>query len=345
MTPTPVVDTARAVPGRHYSHHPRHGTTAMRSNPDAVHRELTSLDVRPGMTVLEIGTGSGYSGALLAALVGPHGRVVSIDVDPRLVDRARALHRERGVRNVDCLVADGLAGHPDHGPYHRVVAWCTPPLLPATWTDHLADDARLVTPLPIAELPHLTAIATITVHNGHPAVVSVHDGGYMETLPVPGDSLTPTRWIAATDTTRHPPAWISTTGHADAHAALRLLLDPPHTEHHAPFAPRDWVGWRTWAATAGDPHLATAGLGDADAVVHTTTAAATAALTQDGDLVADSPDSPAATTLRERLRAWNDAGRPPVSSYTGDLTTAEVDTIPGRSLRLTRARGAPVPTA
>jgi protein-L-isoaspartate(D-aspartate) O-methyltransferase len=50
---------------------------------------LEQLDVRPGMRVLEIGAGTGYNAALLQHLVGPRGRVVTIDIDPEVVAWAR----------------------------------------------------------------------------------------------------------------------------------------------------------------------------------------------------------------------------------------------------------------
>jgi len=45
---------------------------------------VDALDVRPGQSLLEIGTGTGWNAALLAHRVGEHGRVVTIEVDPRL---------------------------------------------------------------------------------------------------------------------------------------------------------------------------------------------------------------------------------------------------------------------
>src|ERR1700678_1379048 len=50
---------------------------------------LAQLDVRPGQSVLEIGSG-GYQAALLRELVGPHGSVTTMDIDPEVIARARA---------------------------------------------------------------------------------------------------------------------------------------------------------------------------------------------------------------------------------------------------------------
>lgn len=73
---------------------------------------LGRLEVPPGARVLEIGTGSGYSTAVLSELVGSDGQVVSVEVDESLVDRARKLLREAQVRNVVVLAGDGAYGPP-----------------------------------------------------------------------------------------------------------------------------------------------------------------------------------------------------------------------------------------
>jgi protein-L-isoaspartate O-methyltransferase len=84
---------------------------------------LRLLDVQAGHRVLEVGTGSGYSTALLAHLVGPCGRVSSVDIDPDLVARAGRLLGMDGHSNVTVVHADGRLGHRPGAPYDRVVAW------------------------------------------------------------------------------------------------------------------------------------------------------------------------------------------------------------------------------
>ena len=93
-------DPFSTVSATFYTHNEQRGETVHRSEPASIHRELRALDVPTGARVLEIGTGSGYSGALLAELVGPHGRVVSVDVDMHLAGWANLLHHERGVTTV-----------------------------------------------------------------------------------------------------------------------------------------------------------------------------------------------------------------------------------------------------
>ena len=68
---------------------------------------LRLLGVQPGMRVLEVGIGSGYSTALLAHLVGPTGKVVSLDVDAGLTARAADLLERAGCGQVTVVAADG----------------------------------------------------------------------------------------------------------------------------------------------------------------------------------------------------------------------------------------------
>jgi protein-L-isoaspartate(D-aspartate) O-methyltransferase len=95
------------------------------SAPDVIARTLRALDVQAGSHVLEIGTGSGYSTALLGELIGPGGLVASIDVDPPVTARARSLLSSKGYTTVHVTTGDGRLGLPAFAPYDRVVAWCS----------------------------------------------------------------------------------------------------------------------------------------------------------------------------------------------------------------------------
>ena len=51
---------------------------------------LEASGIGPGMRVLDLGTGLGHVAAAVAELVGPHGEVVGLDIDPRMLEVARA---------------------------------------------------------------------------------------------------------------------------------------------------------------------------------------------------------------------------------------------------------------
>ena len=90
------------------------GSDQLMMAPRVVARMLQALDVRPEDRVLEIGTGSGYGTACLAAL----GRkVVSIEAAAGLLAQARETLQQQGVRNVELRKGDGLAGPVGGGPF------------------------------------------------------------------------------------------------------------------------------------------------------------------------------------------------------------------------------------
>lgn len=108
---------------------------------------LEQLDMREGMRVLEIGTGSGYNAALLALLAGPAGSVVTVDLEPDLVAAARERLRSLGVRNVHAICADGTHGYAPAAPYDRIVITACAHDVEAAWWEQLRDGGRLVGPL------------------------------------------------------------------------------------------------------------------------------------------------------------------------------------------------------
>lgn len=121
--------------------------TSSASQPSMVAIMLHQLDLAPGQRVLEIGTGTGYNAALMKELVGPNGRVVSLEIDPLLVERARRSLAQAGADEVRVEVGDGGSGFEGEAPYDRIIvtvgAWDVSP----HWWAQLADGGRLVLPL------------------------------------------------------------------------------------------------------------------------------------------------------------------------------------------------------
>jgi protein-L-isoaspartate(D-aspartate) O-methyltransferase len=117
------------------------------SQPTIMAIMLDQLAVAPGHRVLEIGAGTGYNAALLAHLVGPAGAVTSVDIDPDVVDRARAGLAAAGAGGVRVVAADGAAGWPAGAPYDRIIATVGVWDLAPAWAQQLAPGGRLVAPL------------------------------------------------------------------------------------------------------------------------------------------------------------------------------------------------------
>jgi protein-L-isoaspartate(D-aspartate) O-methyltransferase len=94
--------------------------------------------------VLEIGTGSGYSAAVLATLAR---RVFSIERVPELGESARRNLEELGVGNVEVRVEDGSRGYPEAAPYDAIAVHAATPEAPHSLLAELATDGRLVVPI------------------------------------------------------------------------------------------------------------------------------------------------------------------------------------------------------
>jgi protein-L-isoaspartate(D-aspartate) O-methyltransferase len=116
------------------------------SQPALMAEMLELLALRAGHRVLEIGTGTGYNAALLTHLVGPKGRVTSVDVDAELVRAARRALREAGHR-ASVAVADGREGHATAGPYDRIIVTACADEIPRGWFDQLKHGGLLELPL------------------------------------------------------------------------------------------------------------------------------------------------------------------------------------------------------
>ncbi|HXU88238.1 MAG TPA: protein-L-isoaspartate(D-aspartate) O-methyltransferase [Methylomirabilota bacterium] len=114
------------------------------SQPYIVARMAEVAMLSPADRVLEIGTGSGYSAAVLAEIVT---EVYTIERLPRLAERARQRLTALGYRRVHVLTGDGTLGWPDHAPYDAIIATAGGPHAPASLLDQLAVGGRLVIPL------------------------------------------------------------------------------------------------------------------------------------------------------------------------------------------------------
>jgi protein-L-isoaspartate(D-aspartate) O-methyltransferase len=105
------------------------------------------LDLREGMMVLDVGTGSGYHAAVMADLVGPEGHVYSIERIPELVVYAKRNLREAGIENVTVVEGDGSSGLPEHAPYDRINVAATAPKVPEPLKGQLKVGGKLVIPV------------------------------------------------------------------------------------------------------------------------------------------------------------------------------------------------------
>lgn len=118
------------------------------TRPDLIAAMLRLLHARRSHRILEIGTGSGYSTALLAQLTGRTGRVTSLDIDPELISRAAHLLHRHGYVWVSVACADGRDGWLADAPYDRLVAWASSPeTIPTPWLPQMTPGGVIVAPV------------------------------------------------------------------------------------------------------------------------------------------------------------------------------------------------------
>lgn len=119
------------------------------SQPEIVALMLEQLRVVPGMRALEIGAGSGYNAALLAALTGPAGSVTTIELDPELADGAADHLAMAGYppERARVIAGDGWAGHSAGAPWDRIQATAGVWDIPPAWFEQLAEGGVMVVPL------------------------------------------------------------------------------------------------------------------------------------------------------------------------------------------------------
>jgi protein-L-isoaspartate(D-aspartate) O-methyltransferase len=129
-----------------------HGQTI--SQPWIVAAIAQALALAGTETVLDVGSGSGYSVAIAAELAE---RVIGVERVPELAERSRETLAELGVSNVEIVAADGSAGLPDRGPFEAIAVHATAPGAPAALLSQLAVGGRLVVPIATDRADMLTA--------------------------------------------------------------------------------------------------------------------------------------------------------------------------------------------
>lgn len=147
-----VVDRAKFMPA-----HVRHladidqavpiGYGQTISQPYTVGKMLQWLDPRPGDKVLDIGSGSGWTTALLAHLVGPNSKVYAVERIPELAEFGRDNVERFGIKNAEFSTASDELGLPDEAPFDRILVSAAADEFPEELMDQLNINGKLVIPI------------------------------------------------------------------------------------------------------------------------------------------------------------------------------------------------------
>ena len=114
------------------------------SQPFIVALMTEQLQPKKTQRVLEIGTGSGYQAAVLSDLVS---EVYTIEIVRPLAQRAEAVLRELGYKNVQVRAGDGYKGWPEHAPFDAIIVTAAPDHVPTPLVEQLREGGRMVIPV------------------------------------------------------------------------------------------------------------------------------------------------------------------------------------------------------
>ncbi|MBX4199374.1 protein-L-isoaspartate O-methyltransferase [Candidatus Saccharibacteria bacterium] len=117
------------------------------SQPTTVRMMLEWLEVEKGDTVLDVGSGSGWTTALLSHLVGPSGKVCAVELIPELVEFGRDNCQRFGVRNAKFHQAGEAFGLPKYAPYDRILVSASARELPDELLDQIKVGGKMVIPV------------------------------------------------------------------------------------------------------------------------------------------------------------------------------------------------------
>jgi len=120
------------------------------SQPLVVAFMLEQLQPEQGDKILDIGSGSGWTSALLGHIVGERGKIIAIDIVPELVkfgekNAAKYNFIEKGI--VKFICADGLKGYQDEAPFDKILVSAATDKVPSAWKEQLKIKGRIIVPL------------------------------------------------------------------------------------------------------------------------------------------------------------------------------------------------------
>lgn len=120
------------------------------SQPTTVAIMFELLDPRPGQKILDIGSGSGWTSALLGNIAGSAGKVVAVEILPELHEMTKRNVEKFGLISqgiVECVLSDGTYGYPALAPYDRILVSAAADEIPQALKDQLAVGGKMVIPI------------------------------------------------------------------------------------------------------------------------------------------------------------------------------------------------------
>ncbi len=154
-----------------------HGQTI--SQPFTVMLMTQALELKKGMKVLEIGSGSGYQAAIISKIIGLKGKLYTTEIIPELVEFAKENLSKAHINNVEVIHSDGSLGYSKEAPYDRIIVTAAAPSVPKPLLSQLKKGGILVIPVGIDVQKLIKLIK-------HKNSVEKEDLGYFRFVPLKG---------------------------------------------------------------------------------------------------------------------------------------------------------------
>ena len=155
------------------------------SQPYIVAVMLEAIALEPGHIVLEVGTGSGYQTALLAAVAS---RVYTIERHAALASAAGSTLTKLGYATVTVLIGDGSQGLAAFAPFDAIIVSAASPQVPPALFSQLREDGRMIVPVGNSEAQDLQLVRK---QNGSPVVTTMEGCRF---VPLVGSQGFPSGW-------------------------------------------------------------------------------------------------------------------------------------------------------
>lgn len=117
------------------------------SQPSTVKSMLYWLDLKVGEKVLDIGSGSGWTTALLSTIVGREGKVYAVELIPELLKFGKLNCKKVGIKNANFYLAGKNYGLPNFAPFDKILVSASANRLPIELIDQLKIGGKIVIPV------------------------------------------------------------------------------------------------------------------------------------------------------------------------------------------------------
>ncbi|WP_165959394.1 ATP-grasp peptide maturase system methyltransferase [Nonomuraea longispora] len=227
--------------------------TSSSTLPSLVVRMLEASEISEGDKVLEVGTGTGYSTALMCHRLGASA-ITSLECDAVVADRAKTALTIAGYLPT-LIEGDGLNGHPRNAPYDRLIATCAVRTIPRAWVEQVRPGGTITTPMlgwtGGAAFAHLqvaedgTAAGRFLTHNVYFMPARPHAAPPLDTVELGVGDVSYTRVDPSllNDDEALFVAQLAVPQAQHAWAGNVLTLDDPGSGSHADVRPADTGRW------------------------------------------------------------------------------------------------------